>query len=161
MHRSSRAVASALAIVCTVCSAPAQDPATGIHTIQVPGSAAKARVSLTSDGSLHYSLSTNGVTFTAPTPARYELLLRYAQFDPLAAEPPIPKALRAAAANRLFVVQYHTQALEEYRAPIAAMGAENLLFLANHANVWAMAVETAAAVRHLPWVRAVVPFHPA
>ncbi|MEY4672897.1 MAG: hypothetical protein RL148_681 [Planctomycetota bacterium] len=89
------------------------------------------------------------------------LRLRFATFDPLQGDPVVPAELAATADNELFVVQYWSQGMEAYRQQLVAMGGENLAFLPNHANLWRMPLELAAAVRALPFVRAVVPYHPA
>lgn len=112
-------------------------------------------------GGAHFQLSRDGREFTAPIAADYTLKLRYREFDPRAGEPSIPTALRADAQSGLFVVQYWTQGLGDYRAAIELLGARNVLFLANHANVWLLPAGSAGTVAALPFVRAVVPFHPA
>lgn len=103
----------------------------------------------------------DGVSFSAPRLTPVELELRYQRFDPRRASPALPARLRAGPANRLFIVQYWTLGLEAYRAALRAQGARVEFFLPNDANVVTLAPEDVEAVRALPFVRAVVPFHPA
>lgn len=92
---------------------------------------------------------------------RYELELRYRRYDPLEGAVEVPEALRARPDGRLFVVQYWTQGLEDYRDVLREHGAEVLLYLAHNSNVVALAPAQLQAVRELPFVRAVTSFHPA
>lgn len=111
----------------------------------------------------HYGLSLNGgATFGRPRNTSYEILLRYAEFDPLRdGEPPVPADLRARPDHELWIVQYVTKAADPWREEIRALGAADRRYLGNHANVWRMSAATAAAVAGLPFVRWVGPFHPA
>lgn len=133
---------------------------TGLREIQVPGKPSSAKVWY--EGSTpHYTISLDGRTFTAPEATDYDLRLRFQRYDPLFERPAVPAALSAARDNRLYVVQYWTQVIEDYRSVVRTLGAEIHLFLANHANVVEMDLETAAAVAGLPMVRSVTPYHPA
>jgi len=113
------------------------------------------------DGALGFSLRRQDGSWTQPTHADYRLGLRYRTFDPLTAAPQVPAELTATANNRLFIVQYHTQGLQQYRDVVTAAGGKCVLFLANYANIYNMDLALAADVQELPFVRAVVPFHPA
>jgi hypothetical protein len=146
-------------------TAPQTDRPSSALEIAVPGKPARARVwtAKDSEGRLrsYASLSLDGVTFTAPRETRNELELRYGRFDPTEEGPVVPEKLRAQPSNRLFVVQYHTQGLEDYRDVLRELGAEVHLFLAHNANVVELEPSRLATVRALPFVRAVRPFHPA
>lgn len=115
------------------------------------------------DGQLRetFAVGTGKGALGAQQAADHLLRLRFATFDPLLGDPVIPAELAAGADNELFVVQYWTQGLEAYRQQLQAMGGENLSFLPSNANLWRMPLELAAAVRALPFVRAVVPYHAA
>ena len=108
----------------------------------------------------YYALSLDGRSFYPARATSYELKLRRAEFDPMRGEPAIAATLAAAPDSRLYVVQYWTQGLEEYRQIVRALGGEIHLFLAWHANVVEMDRAAAARVRELPFVRWVGPFHP-
>ncbi len=115
------------------------------------------------EGRPWYAVSLDGgLTFGRPRSTPWELTLRYGTFDPLQdAEPEVEPFLMARADHRLFIVQYVAKGLEPWREEIRAMGAEDLRFLAWHANIWRMDLETAARVAELPFVRWVGAFHPA
>lgn len=102
-----------------------------------------------------------GQTFTRDRSLPYEIMLRYAEFDPMGVgEPSVPEGLQASAENRLWIVQYVTPGTEVWRDQIRAAGAVDHRFLAWHSNVWEMDAATAEAVKTLPFVRWVGAFHP-
>src|SRR5262245_1126294 len=131
----------------------------------VPGRTARARVwfeRATGGGWQAFtSVSLDGRHFGPARATRYELELRFERFDPLERAVEVPNALRARTDSRLFVVQYWTQGIEDYRSVLRERGGEVLLFLANNANVVALEPARLAEVRALPFVRAVTRFHPA
>ena len=103
-----------------------------------------------------------GMTWSRERATSYELLLRYAEFDPLRdGEPAVPGALAADADGELWIVQYAIKGLEPWRDEIRALGAVDHRFLGHHANVWRMDATTAEQVARLPYVRWVGAFHPA
>ena len=103
-----------------------------------------------------------GQSFGRARATSYDILLRYAQFDPLAdGEPAVPAELQARGDGELYIVQYVTKGLEAWREELRATGAVDHRFLGNHANVWRMSPAQAEAARQLPFVRWVGPFHPA
>jgi hypothetical protein len=142
-----------------------EDAPPTVTEIAVPGSPARARLWTEPDAAgrslPHYSLSLDGQRFSAPRATSYELELRYRRFDPLHSSPAMRPELCAAPGSRLFIVQYWTQGIEPYRARLRELGGEIHLFLANNANVVELAPGELSAVRALPFVRAVTPFHPA
>ena len=121
-------------------------------TVPAAGGAEEAWFRLSYDG---------GQSFTRDRSLPYEIMLRYAEFDPLGVgEPSIPDELKAGEGNRLWIVQYVTPGTNEWREQIRAAGAIDHRFLAWHSNVWEMYAATAAAVQTLPFVRWVGAFHP-
>jgi len=148
---------------------PAQREARGrageVTEISVPGRSARALLWSEADenGRLvpYYRLSLDGIGFGAARQAHDELALRLRQFDPLLEEPRLPAGLEASAESRLFVVQYHTQGIEDYRAALRALGGVIHRFLPYQANLVELDREALPAVRALPFVRSVTPFHPA
>jgi serine protease AprX len=131
----------------------------------VPGAAVLAATWSEGSGaaaSSWYALSLDGTSFVEPRVTTYELELRYARFDPAATSPAVAEALDGErAGSRLWIVQYWTQTLEEYRTALRALGATPHLFLAQHSNVCELDPDLVDEVRALPFVRAVTPFHPA
>ncbi len=136
----------------------------GVRDIRIPGKPSFARV-WTVPGSngpeTNYTLSLDGKITATVKNANYDLLLRYQRFDPVADRPSIPAQLQANSDNRLMIVQYWTQGIEDYREAIRDLGGEIHLFLANHANVVELPSSAVDSVRGLSFVRTVVPFHPA
>jgi hypothetical protein len=108
-----------------------------------------------------YAISLDGQRFHEATPTSYELKLRYGHFDPAIAQPRVPPHLNANSGGNLWIVQYWSQGLEEYRNHLAELGADVHMHLWNHANVVRMDSRLAASVKQLPFVRAVTSFHPA
>lgn len=129
----------------------------------VPGSGASATTWFALDPygvPRHYATVRVGERTSAPMVVEHDLCLRYAQFDPLREAPAIPATLDGTG-GRLFVVQYHTPAIEAYRDALRSEGADIALYLAHQANVVEMDGEAAARIAALPFVRYVGPFHPA
>jgi serine protease AprX len=81
--------------------------------------------------------------------------LRFAltAFDPLQSEPQLPGQLGAPAGTRLFVVQFHTQVLGEYRDAVGDAGAEILHVLPSNALIVRCDAAATAGLRQLPCVR--------
>lgn len=110
----------------------------------------------------YYRLSVDGgQSFGRVRQTSYDLKLRYAQFDPLQAEPKVISELQARPGHELYLVQYMAQGTEAWRDAIRSLGGVDHRFMANHANIWRMDSHTAAAVEELPFVRWVGAFHPA
>ncbi|HZN41415.1 MAG TPA: S8 family serine peptidase, partial [Planctomycetota bacterium] len=142
------------------CLALTQDPPRNVRTFHALDGTVVAQQWI-EGGTSFFRLSRDGRTFTAPSPADYTLKLRCREFDALVDTPAVPAELAADATAGLFIVQYWTPGLESYRQAISLLGAESLLFLAHAANVYALPPGTREVVAALPFVRAVVPFHPA
>lgn len=90
-----------------------------------------------------------------------QIMLRYANFDPLVAVPPIPPALRADTDTSLWIVQFHGPATDEDRAAIERAGGKLVIFQPHDAYVVRMsrsAAGTCAVLREVRWVG---PYHPA
>ena len=110
----------------------------------------------------YYALSRDGRTFSRAFPTTNQIQLRYACFDPLAdGAPPVPPLLQADAANTIYLVQFHTQALAAFQQGLTEAGATIHAFLPEHAVMAEMSPAVRAAVAQLPFVRWVGPLHPA
>jgi hypothetical protein len=115
-----------------------------------------------SDQASHfYAIALDGLNVDELRETSYRLALRYANFDPQEGEPIVPEGLRADAANQLYIVQFVTAPLSEFVQAVEAAGGEVHQFLHHHAYVTRMPVQATPAVRDLPFVRSVVPYHPA
>lgn len=134
-------------------------------TVAVPGSDTVIKlwdmVAESGEATPYYSIQTGDSRVLAERPVSPTVRLKYASFDPLVFEPEVPEALRADAANRLYVVQFHTQMINAFRAPLAEAGADLLKFVADQSFVVEMDAEAVERVRELPFVRWVGAIHPA
>jgi subtilisin-like proprotein convertase family protein len=108
-----------------------------------------------------YGISLDGRTMATVRETSYELQLRHAKFDPRVAEPMTAASLTAGSDSNLYLVQFVTQPLEEYREAIRALGGTLHKFIANHAHFAKMSPEVRDRVAELPFVRWVGPVHPA
>jgi len=138
---------------------PAQDPGSSMEkTIVVPGTETVIKVGM-HDGEAFARLSRDGgETFVPLEAPDNRIRFHYAEFDPLRARPEIPGMLRSGPANRLFIVQFFTQPLEEYRRGLEDLGAEIHHYLSSQAYLVRMDAARAASVRALPFVRWVGPY---
>jgi len=108
-----------------------------------------------------YAVSMNGTKVDEVRATSYDLQLRYARFDPTTASPAVTETLEADAVGELYIVQFVTQPLDEFTAAVEAQGATIYSFLPNHAYVMGAPPQAREAIEALPFVRAVVPYHPA
>lgn len=94
--------------------------------------------------------------------ADYTIKLRHGNFTPLTdASAPVSPRLTSSENQNLYMVQFVTQPLEEYRNAIQQVGGEIYFFIANHAHLVSLSAEAKTAVEALPFVRWVGPYHPA
>jgi len=109
-----------------------------------------------------YSISLDGGKTVARTfQPSYELGLRYNHFDPLISIPTIPSILSAGDDIHLFIVQFVTQPLEEYKNAITSLGGHVRQYVAQFAYLVEMTESVQSQVESLPYVRWVGPYHPA
>jgi hypothetical protein len=112
----------------------------------------------------HYAISLDGKIVGTVRETSYEMLLRYGKFDPLVEIPSTADNLTAkngTNSDGVYIVQFVTQPLNEYRDAIKALGGETFIYLPNHAYIVKMNTETSQAVSNLPFVRWVGNYHPA
>jgi hypothetical protein len=120
-----------------------------------------------SDGaSANYAISVNGEPFVQVMDSSFDILLRFAEFDPAMGEPEVPVHLRSPSREgdeepRAYIVQFVTQPLEEYVVGIRDAGGVARVFLANHAFLVHMTRPAQEAVANLPYVRWVGEYHAA
>jgi len=109
-----------------------------------------------------YSISLDsGNSFIRTVQPSYELGLRYAHFDPLEAQPSIDPLLAANDNTHLYIVQFVTQPLQEFRDAITAYGGVVRHYIAQYAFLVEMSEEVQPLVESLPYVRWVGAYHPA
>jgi hypothetical protein len=135
------------------------------QVVVVPGSSVVALLwnEVDAGGSIwsYYGISFDGSIVSRVSRTSYKLGMRYAQFDPASDTPAIHSSLARPANSKLYMVQFVTQPLDVYRSAVKDLGAKIYRFTANHAYVMKMEPSVRDAVAALPFVRAVVPFHPA
>lgn len=107
-----------------------------------------------------FEITRNGQTQTRV--ADYTLKLRYGNFDPLTDSPEIlAPSLTSGEEQNMYIVQFVTQPLKEYRSAITQLGGQVYFFMANHAHLVRLKPSQVDEVRNLPFVRWVGPYHPA
>jgi hypothetical protein len=131
----------------------------------VPGSATAYAMwsEHTPDGVVRmYSATIDGVTYSEPRVLERTLELRYASFDPTQGEPAVPGALAAGADTKMWVVQFDIPPLPAFRKGVVEAGGEVHQFLPFNAYIVRVPTDASkAAIAALPYVRAVVAYHPA
>jgi serine protease AprX len=134
-----------------------------VRALHVPGSSAVAVVWSESDAhggvTPWYAISLDGQTLARAQATSYSIGMDQATFDPLA-EPPKLSNSPLTWDGEVFLVQFHTQVLAEYRAALEAAGARVYDHLVNHTLVARMTPAARAHVEALEVVRWVGPFLP-
>src|SRR3981081_1775163 len=108
-----------------------------------------------------FAISLNGRKMSTVRKTSADLLLRYRQFDPLAAQPagavsqPLTDML-----TDIRIVQFHTIVHSEYRAKLEASGARIYRYLPNNALIVEAAAYVASEISKEPQVRWVGPYRP-
>jgi len=123
------------------------------NTILVPGTQTVVKVGNASGAPFALLSRDGGETFVPLEAPDHRIRFHYAEFDPLRARPEIPGMLRSSRASRLFIVQFFTQPLEEYRHGLRDLGAEIHQYLSSQAYLVRMDPARAAETRALPFVR--------
>jgi len=90
----------------------------------------------------------------------YDVCLSDHSFDPLARLPVMGRTLSARPANSLFLVQFVSTPLPEFRFDIESLGGQIHRFLTDHTFLVEMSTETLKQVTALPYVRWTGPYHP-
>ena len=92
------------------------------------------------------------------------IYLKYASFDPLVGEPPVPTDLRTSPAKgeqERFLAQFDGPIEDEWEQSLTAAGAEIVGYIPNFAFLVKITPEQAEAVRKLPHVRWIGAYHAA
>lgn len=122
------------------------------------------QVALRDDGS--YTITFDHLRQIERTAPSFDLRLARGTFDPRAAgAPPAIAGLDdrpapGADVPRLYLVQFATQPIEEYRVRLGALGATSHQYLPSHAHLVRMTAEVADLVRAEPFVRWVGEYRP-
>jgi hypothetical protein len=109
-----------------------------------------------------YALGLRGEPVGRARTTSYRLQLNHGEFDPLVEPAPeVRPALAAGPEASLYLVQFVTQPIRDYRRALARLGAEVRHFVPHHALVVEMSPEVRSRVARLEFVRWVGPYHPA
>ncbi len=109
-----------------------------------------------------YSISLDdGKTIVRTVQPSYELGLRYAHFDPINSVPSVEPILAAGTDTNLYIVQFYTQPLEEFKNDITDLGGAVYQYIAQFAYLVEMSESIKEEVESIPYVRWVGPYHPA
>lgn len=109
----------------------------------------------------YYAISLDGKTVQRVTSTSYDVDLKFAKFDPVGDDPSMDARLKADESNELFIVQFPTQPLEEYREAVTAAGGVIRGFAPNNGLLVELDDVAKARVEALAFVRAVADYHPA
>ncbi len=111
-----------------------------------------------------YAISLDGKSTDTAQSTSYDIQLKYARFEPLKSLPEIPATLRTKNINDetgVYIVQFVTQPLEEYRKEIRNLGGKDFIYLSNHSHLVMMNSAVKQRVESLPYVRWVGRYEPA
>ena len=144
--------------------AVAQAPQSAVTTTEAEGQELRYTVGdvtirrWSESGVMHAAMSRDaGRTWIQLEQQDDRLHFKLAQFDPISGEPQLPGMLAAPNGTRLFVVQFQTQVLGEYRAAVTRAGAEILHFLPSASLLVRGDAKAIAALRQQACVRWVGP----
>jgi hypothetical protein len=119
-------------------------------------------LSLTLVAALGFARAQDAAGDASPAPSQDpRVLLRYATFDPLAALPEIPPALRAGADVDMWIVQFRSTPTDKDRALVRDAGGTIQGYLPNDCHLVRMNAAMAGIVGTLPPVRWVGAYEPA
>ncbi|MEK7780798.1 MAG: S8 family serine peptidase, partial [Verrucomicrobiota bacterium] len=108
-----------------------------------------------------YAISLDGSKVDYVTDTSYELAYRFGRFDPSIAQPAVAADLLSDSDTNVYIVQYWTQPLQEFRSAIETLGGNVFHYLPMHAVLVRMSTDVRDQVAALPFVRWVGLFHPA
>lgn len=109
-----------------------------------------------------YSISLDGgKTVVRTVQPSYELGLRYEHFDPINNVPDVEPLLSAGTDTNLYIVQFFTQPLEEFKNDITDLGGNVHQYIAQFAYLVEMSESVKKGVESLPYVRWIGAYHPA
>ena len=114
-----------------------------------------------SDGTQWYSYSRDGGMKWSPAkPLRVDLRLRDGSVEPDQPMPSPPPEYESSPASRLFLVQFHTISIPEWRQSLAEMGAEILQYFPYNAHIIRIDPADLPRIEELDFVWRVEPYHP-
>lgn len=125
---------------------------------QIPGTTTHIKTSVNRGVERSFLSRDGGKTWTAQNPIDTRLHLRPRNFDPKL--PPAFKGnLLAGPNNRLFIVQFKTQIIREFRSALQAVGAHITHYLPSQSYLVRMDRAKLGKVEAMPFVRSVLAYH--
>ena len=127
------------------------------------GRGTAAFVTWTEKGNVRWSAYSRdaGLTWSQPQAIGADLLLRDGAVKPGEPIPAVAAPLQQPAEGRLFLVQFKTIGLPEWRDALTAMGAEVLNFFPHNAHIVRMDPGLVSSAARFDFVERVEPYHPA
>ena len=127
-------------------------------TFLVPGTNTVVKYQRDGGATHSYVSRDAGRNWTRQNEIDHKLHIRFGTFDPKNS-PVIPAKLHAGPDNRLFIVQFHTNIIREFRARLNGMGAELHHYLPSQSYLVRMEPALSRKVAGLPFVRSVSALH--
>ncbi|MBS1723179.1 MAG: S8 family serine peptidase [Armatimonadetes bacterium] len=127
-----------------------------LNLVGVPGSLARIILwdEVAGRKTEHFSaVSLKGSSVARVTETSDQIKLRFGDFDPLVKVLPVDPKLRAPEGNEMFIVQFSSQPLQEFRDAINAAGGRVQNYLPDNAYIVRMGDATVSKVKSLPYVR--------
>lgn len=107
-----------------------------------------------------YSVALDGRTFSQPALSDPRLMMRVGAFDPTSQASPVSEAFKKKGDTQLAIIQFHTPALDAYRADIERLGGKVWKYLPNNAYVVRIEKTGRETLRQRAYVRWVGDFEP-
>ncbi len=108
-----------------------------------------------------YAISLDGEEVNRTVEASNTINLLYRNFDPLQGVPAVADNLRANSSNSLYLVQFVTQPLDEYRQAITAAGGDVLNYIPNNSYIVRMGESTKQLISNFAFIRWIGNYEPA
>ncbi|MEE2887608.1 MAG: hypothetical protein VX951_09275, partial [Planctomycetota bacterium] len=143
-------------VACLGAILPAQE--TNSTSYQIPGTTTHIRTSQHQGVTQSFLSRDGGETWTPQNPIDTTLHIRAGDFDPKS-PPALPTNLLAGPNNRLFIVQFKTQIIREFRSALQAVGGEITHYFPSQSYLVRMDRSKLSKVRAMPFVRSVLPYH--
>jgi hypothetical protein len=136
-----------------------RNPVKDVKDVTVSGS--RVRVVTWKEGSKNlYAVSMNGRQVDRVAESSNLIRTIFGDFDPLKGKAATPTNIPASPGNRMFLVQFGTQPLEQYKKAIEKLGATFHISIPDNTVIAEIPTDQVPSVRQMPFVRWVGPFEP-
>ncbi len=130
----------------------------GSTSYQVPGTDTHVKTTVEQGIKRSYLSRDGGANWAAQNPIDTVLHTRFGNFDPKT-PPLLPSKLMAGPKSRLFLVQFESQIIREFRSAIQAVGGEIKHYLPSQSYLVRMDRANIGKAQAMPFVRTVTDFH--